>query len=112
MFIRLYLDEDVDIRAAEMLRARGFDVLTTRDAGHLRFDDASQLSFAANNGRALVTHNRVDFERLAQDYFAAGQTHSGIIIAVRRPVSELVRRLLVVLNQLTADEMTNQIRYI
>ena len=33
-------------------------------------------------------------------------------IAQRRPPAELVNRLLVILNNVTADEMTNQIRYI
>ena len=33
LFIRLYLDEDVDVLVAEMVRAHGFDALTTREAG-------------------------------------------------------------------------------
>jgi hypothetical protein len=38
--------------------------------------------------------------------------HYGIIFAVRRPPQEIARRLLVILNQVTADEMENQVRYI
>jgi hypothetical protein len=49
---------------------------------------------------------------LAQTYFATGQTHSGSIIAVRHPPYEIVRRLLLILNHVTADEMQNQLRYI
>lgn len=33
VFIRLYLDEDVNVLIADLLKARGFDALTTRDAG-------------------------------------------------------------------------------
>jgi hypothetical protein len=62
--------------------------------------------------RALLTHNRTDFEALAQQYFAAGQVHYGIIVAVRRPPQAITRRLLTILNQVTADEMENQLRYI
>ena len=112
MFIRIYTDEDVDVRAAEMVTARGFDALTTRDAGNLQLDDDEQLAFAASAGRALLTHNRIDFERLAQTYFAENRAHGGIIIAVRRPVGEIVRRLLVILNHVTDAEMKNQVRYI
>jgi len=36
----------------------------------------------------------------------------GIIIAVRRPPYEIVRRLSLILNQVTADEIQNQLRYI
>ena len=33
LFIEVYTDEDVDVLIADLLRARGFSVLTTRDAG-------------------------------------------------------------------------------
>jgi len=33
-------------------------------------------------------------------------------LAVRRPTHEIVRRLLLLLNHITADEMENQIPYI
>jgi hypothetical protein len=59
-----------------------------------------------------LTHNRDDFARLAQDYFAAGRKHYGVIIAVRRPPHEIVRRRLTILNQTTADEMEDQVIYI
>jgi Domain of unknown function (DUF5615) len=112
LFIELYLDEDVDVLVGELLRARGFVVLTTREAGQLGSDDASQLAYALSQQKTFVTHNRADFEALAQSYFTAGQTHYGIIIAVRHDPYELVRRLLVILNQVTADEIQDQLRYI
>ncbi|MBK9944707.1 MAG: DUF5615 family PIN-like protein [Kouleothrix sp.] len=112
LFVELYLDEDVDVLVANLIRARGFAVLTTRDAGQLGRDDAAQLGYAVSYQKAFVTHNRADFEALAQRYFATGQAHAGIIIAVRHDPYELVRRLLVILNQVTADEMHNQLRYI
>lgn len=112
VFIELYLDEDVDVLVADLIRARGFNVTTTQEAGRKGADDEPQLAFAASQQWTLMTHNRVDFERLAQDYFAAGRTHSGIIIAARRDAQKIARRLLAILNQTTADEMTNQLRYI
>jgi hypothetical protein len=36
LFIELYLDEDVDVLIAQLLRARGFVVVTTQEAGQLR----------------------------------------------------------------------------
>ena len=62
--------------------------------------------------KTLLTHNRADFEVLAQQYFTTGQTHYGIIIAVRRLPYDIARRLFAILNQVTADEMQNQVRYI
>ena len=35
LFIELYLDEDVNVLVAALLRARGFTALTTREVGQL-----------------------------------------------------------------------------
>jgi predicted nuclease of predicted toxin-antitoxin system len=112
LFIELYLDEDVDVLIAQLMRARGFVVVTTQEAGHLGITDAEQWAYAISQHKTLLTHNRVDFETLAQTYFVAGQPHDGIIIAVRRLPREIARRLLRILNAVTAEEMQNQVRYI
>jgi predicted nuclease of predicted toxin-antitoxin system len=112
LFIELYLDEDVNVLVAALLRARGFTALTTREAGQLHTSDLEQLAYAVSQRKTFLTHNRADFEARAKEYLAARQTHYGIIIAVRYPAQEIVRRLLRILNQVTADEMQNQVRYI
>jgi predicted nuclease of predicted toxin-antitoxin system len=112
IFICVYLDEDVDVLVANLLHSRGFKAITTQAAGQLGKSDAEQLEYAIAQEAAILTHNRVDFEALARKYFEQGKTHYGIIIAVRNPFQEIVRRLLLILNGITADEMQNQIRYI
>ncbi len=112
LFISLYLDEDVDILVADLLRARGFSAQTTREAGNLHATDAEQLAFAATNQLTLLTHNRADFEALHAQFHTANRNHAGIIIATRRLPYEVVRRLLLILDQVTADEMDGQLRYI
>lgn len=104
LFVSLYLDEDVDVLVAKLIRSRAFSALTTHDA--------NQLAFAARNRCAILTHNRADFENLARQYLSTGQIHAGIFIAVRRPPYEITRRLLILLNQITADEMDNQTLYL
>ena len=111
-FIRFYLDEDVSVLVAKLLRARGFDVRTTLDAGNLGASDDRQLDFAAQNGLAIITHNRVHFEALARQCLAAHRDHHGIVIAVRRPAHEIARRLLTVLDTTTPEEMKDQLRYV
>lgn len=112
IFICLYLDEDVNVLIADLLKARGFDAITARDAGQLHATDAEQLAYAVSQARTLVTHNRTDFEELVQKYFAAGRMHYGVIFAVRRSPQEIAQRLLAILNQVTADKIQNQVRYI
>jgi hypothetical protein len=112
LFMRLYLDEDVDVLIAALIRARGFVATTTQKAQHIGSSDEEQLAYSVNLQCAFLTHNRMDFEKLAEEYFAANKNHSGIIIAVRRTPYEIAKRLLVVMNEVTADEIKNQIRYI
>jgi predicted nuclease of predicted toxin-antitoxin system len=112
LFIRLYLDEDVDVLIGALLRARGFDAVTTVDRGNLGKMDEEQLAYATSAGLALLTHNRADFEKLAAERFTSGSTHGGIVITVRRPAHEIARRLLVILNSVTAEEMRDQVRYL
>ncbi|MDX2214754.1 MAG: DUF5615 family PIN-like protein [Oculatellaceae cyanobacterium bins.114] len=78
----------------------------------LQATDAAQLAYAVSQARTLVTHNRIDFEELIQSYFNSGQMHYGVIFAVRRSPQEIAQRLLAILNQVTAEEMQNQVRYI
>ncbi len=112
LFIELYLDEDVDILVADLVHGYGFIAETTRDAGNLQSTDAEQLEYAVSQQKTLLTHNRVDFEALAMQYFDSGKTHYGIIMATRRSPYEIIRRLLLILNHVTWDEMQNQLRYI
>jgi predicted nuclease of predicted toxin-antitoxin system len=112
LFIELYLDEDVDVLVATLLRSRGFVATTTRDVGNLHASDAAQLACAVARQETLLTHNRADFEALARTYQATGQAHYGIIIATRRSPYEIVGRLLLIVNHVTADEIQDQVRYI
>jgi len=64
LFARLYLDEDVHVRIARIVRGHGFSVRTVRGENMLGATDAEQLAFAADQGLVIVTHNRTDFENL------------------------------------------------
>src|SRR5215204_3200001 len=112
LFIELYLDEDVDVNVAMLIRRRGFTATTTQEASMLRTSDAEQLAYSVENGNAILTHNRNDFLALAKKYDFERKDHWGIMIARRRTPHEIVRRLVLLLNSVTADEFQNQVRYI
>jgi predicted nuclease of predicted toxin-antitoxin system len=112
-FITLYLDENIPVLLANLLKAKGFNAISARDAGMLNKSDLQHLEYAANNRLTLLTHNRCDFETLHSAYVSKGLNHYGIIIARQRGnVYELLSRLLKILNSVTADEIVNLIRYI
>jgi predicted nuclease of predicted toxin-antitoxin system len=54
--IRFHLDEHVASTVALGLRLRAIDVSTTSEEGLIAATDEQQLSFAAAQGRVLVTH--------------------------------------------------------
>ncbi|MEO7841923.1 MAG: DUF5615 family PIN-like protein [Anaerolineales bacterium] len=112
LYIHLYFDEDVSAGIVENLRTRGFDVLSARDADTLGKSDDDQMLYAVSLHRAVVTHNRVDFEKQHTKLLKSGMKHYGVIIARRRQDVEVVSKLLALLDSVTAEEMQNQLRYI
>lgn len=78
--MRLYLDENLSPRVADLLRARGLDVVSAYEVGNTQLDDRAQLQYAAREGRAIVTCNVVDFVELAADAVARNAEHAGIIL--------------------------------
>jgi hypothetical protein len=112
VFASIYQDEDVSALLAQLLRSRGFDVTSARDEDSIGETDPQQLARAIAQGRAILTHNRLDFEALHGEYLVTGRHHYGIIIAKRRDVYELARRLAILLNTLTGDEFENQLFYV
>ena len=112
LFARVYLDEDVSVLVAVLLQAYGFDAITTRDESMLGQTDEAQLAHAARQGRCMVTHNRVHFERLHVQMLEGGVGHAGVIVSAERRPHELARRIARLLNALTADEIANQLLYV
>lgn len=114
LFVSLYLDENVSLLVGSLLASLGFRALNARDAGRRGASDSEQLSYAAERGMAIMTHDRGDFEELHRQYLASGQTHAGIVIVFRhnRGPYEIAGRVRDLLNALTADEMRNQLIYI
>ena len=112
LYIHLYFDEDVSVGIVENLRTRGFDVLSARDAGALGRSDDEQMLYAVSQRRAVVTHNRVDFEKQHIKLLENGMHHYGVIVAKRRKDAEVVNKMLALLDAVTAEEMKNQLRFI
>jgi len=75
----LYADEDFEYPVVEFLRHLGHDVLTAQEDGRTSSPDHDILARAHSLGRAVLTNNRRDFERLHR----RGAAHSGILSATR-----------------------------
>ncbi|SRR6266568_3233063 len=73
----LYADEDFARPVVVILRQLGHDVLRAQEDGRIRTPDPDILARAHSLGRAVLTYNRRDFERLHRQ----GASHSGILSA-------------------------------
>jgi predicted nuclease of predicted toxin-antitoxin system len=108
LFIRLYFDRHIMTRLAVDLRGRGYDVLTTEEAGKDTASDEEQLAFATSEKRTILTYNIRDFAPLHEAWQAAARPHAGIIVSQQlgsRQYGLLLQRMLRLLNHLTAEEM-------
>lgn len=112
LYIELYLDENIDILVAKILRARGLTVVTTDDAGRKGSSDPEQLIYAVENEFAIVSMDRVDFEVLGKEYFYLGQEHFGIFLLADGSPQLIAQKLNNFLDFNTADEMRNQLVYL
>lgn len=112
LFIRLYIDEDVHGSVGSALRQRGYDVLTVGEAKRTGFSDTEQLDYAADQDRAIFSFNAADYIALHLDYLKIGRRHASLVVAKQIPIGETVRRLLHLLDHVSADEIRNQLRWL
>ena len=78
--MKLNLDEDIIPRVSEILRKKGVDAVSAHEVDMLQTSDAEQLSYAAAEGREMVTRNRDDFITLTVHFFDDLKPHGGLII--------------------------------
>lgn len=80
------------------IKARGLDITTVPEQGAIARTDEEQLEFARGVGRCILTHNRVDFERLHLQYIAESKEPGGIIIVPQKNAYEVARRVGILVN--------------
>ncbi len=115
LFIALYIDEDVTSNLAPALRRHGYTAQSTAEAGNLQLSDEDQLRYATEHNMVILTYNAQDFIPLARTWYFADQEHAGIIVSPqfnRNQFGELLRQILRLLDQLTADEIRNRVVFL
>ena len=105
-------DEDVHGDLGKALRQQGYDVLTVNEAQKNGLSDRQQLEFATEHNRAIFTFNAVDFIELHLQYLTQSRSHSGILVSRQIPIKEAIRRLLLLLNRVTAEEIEGQLYWL
>ena len=78
--MRFYLDEDLSGKIAAIARGMGVDVVAAHECGNSGSDDEIHLTFAAKEGRCLVTRNRDHFIALTVKFFEEQRPHAGVLV--------------------------------
>jgi hypothetical protein len=111
--VSIYLDADVEKMIAKALRRQGYTCHAAEEMGMKQASDEAQLEYAAQMGYALITYNVEHFAPLHARYLQKGWEHSGIVLIPKRwGASEVLRRLLNLLNAVAADEIRNDVRWL
>jgi hypothetical protein len=110
--IRFFTDEDIFGAVAPALRRAGFDAISTPEAGRLNESDESQLAWAAQSGRTLVTFNVSHFANLHPEWMAQTRHHAGIIVSSQRPIGDLLARLVHVADEVDAETMVDRLEFL
>lgn len=108
----MLLDEHIWVHLATLLREQGFDVYHVTEVGLGNTPDPEILRDAARKHRAVVTFNTQDYIPLAHQYAIEGKVHYGIVVSDEVPQGELKRRVTKLLESVSAEEMTNMVRYL
>ena len=107
LYVAVYTDEDVYGEVALQIRTNGYDALSVFEAQTMGLEDNEQLEFAIVQGRAILTHNMGDFERLHKMYQSERKEHFGIVVAPQWKIGVIIKRVLNMLDRVDADAMKN-----
>jgi hypothetical protein len=107
--MRLVLDADVHVPAATALTLRGFDVVSVWQIGREALPDESQLAWASDQGRCLVTFNVGDYTRLHVRWLLDGLHHAGIVVSNQIHLRAFIRRCWVLLGRYSSDALVDQL---
>lgn len=107
--IKFHLDEQVNPAIARELRRYGIDVTTTVEAKLRTQSDETQLAFAIQEQRVLVTHDD-DFLKLA----IIIEKHSGIAYCHQqnRSLGEIIRMLRLIYEIYSSEDMMGRIEFL
>lgn len=111
--LKIYTDENVDIRIAEGLRRRGVNAFSAKEKGMTGTEDLEHFNYASHLKAVIFTHDR-HFLEIADNLSRQGQSHWGVIFVTMNKLSigECIKRLALYAEVLLAEEMKDQIEFL
>ena len=94
----IYLDQCVDQHLIPRLRQRGYTVTSAYEHHLVHVSDTAQLLFATQHGWAMLTHNKLHFQREHRQFLQQGRAHGGIITVPQGSLTRLELRVAMLLD--------------
>ncbi|HKR01993.1 MAG TPA: DUF5615 family PIN-like protein [Pyrinomonadaceae bacterium] len=113
--LRLLIDQDLDhdILRGLIRRVPRIDVVTAFEIGMSEATDSELLTWAAREGRIIITHDRTTMPLHAGGLTRRGENIAGLFIVLRSlPVHQVIEDLELMIVCSEMDEWVNIIRYL
>lgn len=111
--LKIYTDENVDIRIAEGLRKRGIKAFSAAEKGLQGVPDIEHFEYCSNIQAVIFTHDH-NFLEIAKKLNEKGESHWGVIYVEmnRLSIGSCIKRLSLYAEVLSAEEMKNRIEFL
>ncbi|HEX7998647.1 MAG TPA: DUF5615 family PIN-like protein [Pyrinomonadaceae bacterium] len=113
--LRLLIDQDLDqdILRGLMRRIPRLDAVTAFEIGMNEATDPQLLTWAAQEGRIIITHDRRTMPTHAADLMSNGKHIAGLFVVLRSlPLHQVIDDLELMITCSENDEWVNIIRYL
>src|SRR5436305_6772834 len=113
--LRVLIDQDIDhdILRGLMRRIPHLNAVTAFEIGMSEATDPELLTWAAREGRVIVTHDRTTMPTHATDLIAEGKNIAGLFVVLRiLPLHQVIEDLEMMIACSEKDEWVNVIRYL
>jgi len=111
--LKIYTDENVDVRVAEGLRRRGIKAFSAIEKAMTGATDKEHFEYTLKNKAVIFTHDH-HFLDIAKKIVAERKLHYGVIYVEMNKfrVGECVKSLALYAEALTAEEMRNHMEFL
>jgi Domain of unknown function (DUF5615) len=113
--LRLLADENFngDIVRGLLLRQPDLDIVRVQDVGLAGEDDPRVLTWAAENNRIVLTHDRATMPDYARERLASGERMPGaFILPDQAPVARSIQEILLIITCTDQVEWNGRVVYL
>ena len=112
MKIKLLIDEDVHAVLANAMRKRGYDAVNIQELNKKGLSDGELIIEAIKSERTILTFNVKDFVILHNKTVTEKRSHFGIIVSKQLSFSEILKKLLKLLQTTTDETMKDKLEFL